>query len=106
MDAIGVCVVRARSEPVRGNATFGGLLAPPRAHAHILIPFATTTTSPFLRSLRCRLQDPLIPIGCAATFCCLTAGLYAFKSGQVRARACGEGGAWVLACLADLVRGP
>lgn len=29
-------------------------------------------------------QDPLIPIGCAATFCCLTAGLYAFKSGQVR----------------------
>jgi len=33
-------------------------------------------------------QDPLIPIGCAATFGCLTAGLYAFKSGQVRPRVC------------------
>lgn len=29
-------------------------------------------------------KDPLIPIGCAATLGCLGAGLYAFKSGEVR----------------------
>ena len=29
-------------------------------------------------------KDPLIPIGCTATLGCLGAGLYAFKSGEVR----------------------
>ncbi|GAB5030111.1 hig1 domain family member 2a-like [Nannochloropsis oceanica] len=27
-------------------------------------------------------KDPLIPIGCTATLGCLSAGLYAFKSGE------------------------
>lgn len=31
-------------------------------------------------------KDPLIPIGCTATLGCLGAGLYAFKSGEVRGR--------------------
>jgi len=29
-------------------------------------------------------KDPLVPIGCTATLGCLGAGLYAFKSGEVR----------------------
>ena len=45
-------------------------------------------------------KDPLIPIGCTATLGCLTAGLYAFKSGEVGAQrrkevvgvGCGRGG--------------
>jgi len=61
-------------------------------------PITTTTTekelprhhpTPAMTTFWSRLwdktkKDPLIPIGCTATLGCLGAGLYAFKSGEVR----------------------
>ena len=50
----------------------------PKARAHPSAPFPPSP------------QDPLIPIGCTATFMALSMGLYAFKSGQVRYYGCIE----------------